>query len=174
MRRSSRLLDRVFANFRGGVSSRKRSTVNPQLRRRLAFEPLEDRSLLSVAVWNGGSALNHNWITRENWAGDVAPQPGDQLQFAGTARSDYRWSRARAHLKGKDDDLVKVSPLLKIAGNWRRLLTSAASEEEIKQVREHERTGRVLGDEDFQTRLEKRLGGVLRRQKPGPNRVANR
>jgi putative transposase len=88
------------------------------------------------------------------------------------APSDYRWSSARAHLKGKDDCLVKVSPLLKIAGNWRRLLTSMATEEEIKQFREHERTGRVLGDEDFQKRLEKNLGRVLRRQKPGPKRAA--
>jgi putative transposase len=90
------------------------------------------------------------------------------------APRDYRWSSARAHLKGTDDGLVKVSPLLKIAGNWRRLLTSAASEEEIEMFRQHERTGRVLGDEDFQERLEKNLGRVLRRQKPGPKRAATR
>ncbi len=30
--------------------------------------------------------------------------------------------------------------------------------------RRHERTGRVLGDEDFQKQLEKNLGRVLRRQ----------
>jgi putative transposase len=64
--------------------------------------------------------------------------------------------------------------LLKIAGNWRRLLTSAATEEEIEMFRQHERTGRVLGDEDFQKRLEKNLGRVLRRQKPGPKRVSAR
>lgn len=88
-----------------------------------------------------------------------------------TAPSAYRWSSAKAHLKGKDDVLVKVSPLLKIAGNWRRLLTSAVSEEDLKQFREHERTGRVLGEEAFQKRLEKKLGRVLRRQKPGPKRM---
>jgi hypothetical protein len=38
---------------------------------------------------------------------------------------------------------------------------------------EHERTGRVLGDDDFQKRLEKKLGRVLRRQKPGPKKVSN-
>lgn len=90
------------------------------------------------------------------------------------APSDYRWSSARAHIKGKDDGLVKVSPLLKIAGNWRRLLTSAATEKEIEMFRQHERTGRVLGDEDFQKRLEKNLGRVLRRQKPGPKRAPSR
>jgi hypothetical protein len=55
---------------------------------------------------------------------------------------------------------------LKIAGNWRRLLTSALSEEEIETFRQHERTGRVLGDEDFQKRLEKKLGRILWRQIP--------
>ena len=90
------------------------------------------------------------------------------------APSDYRWSSARAHLKGKDDGLVTVSPLLEIGGKWRRLLTSAATEEEIERFRQHERTGRVLGDDDFQKRLEKNLGRVLRRQKPGPKRVSTR
>ena len=59
------------------------------------------------------------------------------------APSDYRWSSEAAHLKGKDDCLVRVSPLLKIAGNWRRLLVSAVSEELLKEFREHDRTGRV-------------------------------
>jgi putative transposase len=86
------------------------------------------------------------------------------------APSDYRWSSTRAHLKGKDDGLVKVAPLLEMAGKWRQLLTSALSEEEIERFREHERTGRVLGDDAFQKRLEKKLGRVLRRQKPGPKR----
>jgi putative transposase len=53
------------------------------------------------------------------------------------APSDYRWSSARAHLKGKDDALVSVAPLLKLAGNWRRPLTSAATEEEIEEFRRH-------------------------------------
>jgi putative transposase len=85
----------------------------------------------------------------------------------------YPWSSARAHVK-KDDGLVEVSPLLEIAGNWRRLLLSAVPEEELRQFRQHQRTGRVLGDDDFQKRLEKNLGRVLRRQKPGPKRTAKR
>ena len=87
------------------------------------------------------------------------------------APSAYRWTSARAHLKGKDDCLVRVRPLLEIAGNWRGLLTSAVSEEELTAFREHERTGRPLGDDAFQKRLEKKLGRVLRRQKPGPKKV---
>jgi putative transposase len=84
------------------------------------------------------------------------------------APSDYRWSSAQAHLKGKDDSLVRVEPLLAMAGNWRRLLTSAVSEEDLREFRQHERTGRALGDDAFQKRLERKLGRVLRRQKPGP------
>jgi putative transposase len=80
----------------------------------------------------------------------------------------YRWSSARAHLRGKDDLLVKVAPLLDLAGDWRKLLTGAVCEEELKRFRAHETTGRVMGDEDFQKRLEKKLGRALRRQKPGP------
>jgi REP-associated tyrosine transposase len=91
-----------------------------------------------------------------------------------TAPSKYRWSSAKAHIKRKDDCLVKVGPLLGLAKNWRRLLTSAATEEQIKAFREHERTGRPLGDEAFQKRLEKKLGRILRRQKPGPKKPARR
>ncbi|NQT38075.1 MAG: transposase [Planctomycetes bacterium] len=85
-----------------------------------------------------------------------------------TAPSEYPWSSAAAHIKRKDDCLVKVAPLLALAKRWRRLLTSAATEEQIKAFRQHETTGRPLGDDDFQKRLEQKLGRVLRRQKPGP------
>ena len=37
-----------------------------------------------------------------------------------TSPSDYRWSSARAHLKGNDDLLVKVAPMLALARDWRR------------------------------------------------------
>jgi putative transposase len=30
----------------------------------------------------------------------------------------YRWSSARAHLEGIDDDLVKVRPMLDRVDNW--------------------------------------------------------
>ena len=87
-----------------------------------------------------------------------------------TAPSEYRWSSAKAHIKRKDDCLVKVAPLLKLANSWRRLLGTAAAEEQIKAFREHESTGRPLGDDAFQKRLEKKLGRVLRRRKPGPKK----
>ena len=89
------------------------------------------------------------------------------------APSDYRWSSA-AHLKGKDDGLVRVAPLLELAGNRRRLLNSAVSEEQLREFRTHEHTGRMPGDDDFQQRLEQKLGRVLRPQKPGPKKDSKR
>ena len=44
----------------------------------------------------------------------------------------------------------------------------------IPGVPRHERTGRVLGDDDFQKRLEKKPGRVLRRQKPSPKKGSER
>ena len=87
-----------------------------------------------------------------------------------TAPSDYQWSSARAHIKRKDDSLVTVAPLLERVRGWRRFLNSAATEEQIKAIRAHERTGRPLGNEEVERKLEKQLGRVLRRRKPGPKR----
>ncbi len=57
--------------------------------RRLAFEPLEDRQLLSLCTWTGGGADN-NWSTAANWSRNgqqQAPQAGDNLLFQGTAQT---------------------------------------------------------------------------------------
>jgi fibronectin-binding autotransporter adhesin len=35
----------------------------------------------AVRTWDGGSAVNNNWTTKENWAGDLAPVAGDNLVF---------------------------------------------------------------------------------------------
>ena len=37
-------------------------------------------------IWDGGSTVDDNWTTPENWVGDVAPVAGDRLIFAGTTR----------------------------------------------------------------------------------------
>jgi putative transposase len=82
--------------------------------------------------------------------------------------SRYRWSSAAAHVRGRDDALVRASPLNRLVPNWRGFLARVIREEDIKVLRAHERTGRPLGDEEFLATLEKDLGRILRRQKPGP------
>ena len=80
---------------------------------------------------------------RENWRGHLwqgrfASFPLDEQYLLATARyiernpvaanlverpEDYRWSSTRAHLEGKDDELVKVAPLLDLVPNWSNFLS---------------------------------------------------
>ena len=71
-------------------------------------------------------------------------------------------SSASAHLRGENDVLVKVAPLLGLVPDWQGFLNTALNENELARLRRHERTGRPLGDESFLRRLEKRVGRVLR------------
>jgi putative transposase len=81
---------------------------------------------------------------------------------------DWRWSSARAHLAGRDDGLVTVAPLLNLVSDWRAFLAEDLPEDALESIRKSERTGRPLGEAPFVKRLEKKLGRVLARQKPGP------
>jgi len=81
---------------------------------------------------------------------------------------DYRWSSARAHIRGKDDGLVKVGPLIGIISDWKEFLRSEEEETMGKALRLHSRTGRPLGEPSFVKRLERLLHRNLRREKPGP------
>ena len=71
-------------------------------------------------------------------------------------------------MRGRDDKLVRVAPLLDLAPNWRAFLARVIREEDIKLLRAHERTGRPLGEEEFLATLEQDLGRILRPQKRGP------
>jgi len=42
----------------------------------------------------------------------------------------YQWSSARAHLMAKDDELVRVKPLLKLIDDWDEFLSSGYTKEE--------------------------------------------
>ncbi len=80
----------------------------------------------------------------------------------------WPWSSARAHLSGRDDRLVKVAPLLAMVADWTAFLDSALPEEELRDLREHGRTGRPLGSRAFVERLEGMVGRILRPLKRGP------
>ena len=80
----------------------------------------------------------------------------------------YRWSSARAHLRGRDDELVKAGALLERIGEWGPFLAGGLRAEQAEVLRRHERTGRPLGGELFVRGLESVLGRMLRRGKPGP------
>lgn len=91
---------------------------------------------------------------------------------AGLAKEpwSYKWSSASAHVRGYDDELVCVEPMLEIVNDWRSFIQEDIYGEEMEHFRLHERTGRPLGDDAFLERLEKLVGSVLRRKKPGPKK----
>ena len=125
---------------------------------------------------------------RENWRGHLwqgrfASFPMEESYLLAAARyvemnpvaaglaenaSAWPWSSAGAHLSATDDELVTVAPLLEITGDWRLFLAGGADEEQIQQIRKHERTGRPLGSDVFVERLEATLERHLKRGKPGP------
>src|SRR5512136_1140941 len=121
------------------------------------------------------------------WQGRFASFPMDESYLLAAARyvemnpvrahlapdaASWPWSSAHAHLAGLDDKLVKVAPLLEMAGDW-QLFLGAASDEEMEKIRQHERSGRPLGSESFVERLESTLERLLKPGKPGPKGKGN-
>lgn len=82
MRKHHSRLGRILNAF--GIGKKKGSKFNK--RRSLHCEPLEQRQLLSLCVWDGGGG-NGLWTNRFNWQNDVAPVAGDDLKFAGTVQT---------------------------------------------------------------------------------------
>lgn len=82
----------------------------------------------------------------------------------------YKWSSAAAHVKGFDDGLVNVAPLLEMVEDWRSFIRQALPGKEIEVFHSHERTGRPLGNEGFIEGIEKSVRRILRRQRPGPKK----
>ena len=117
------------------------------------------------------------------WQGRFASYVMDQRHLIAAARyvelnpvkaglvqdpGDYKWSSAKAHLAGEDDDLVTTAPLLEMISDWAGLLASEMPEDEEAVLRMHSRTGRSLGGPDFLDAIERLLGRSVRPQKPGP------
>lgn len=79
----------------------------------------------------------------------------------------WRWSSAAGHVSGRGDELVEVPALLEYVDDWRSFLAGGLDVGDVELLRHHERTGRPLGGPKFLEQLEKMLGRVLRRNKPG-------
>ena len=80
----------------------------------------------------------------------------------------WPWSSAAAHVAGKDDGVVRVAPLLERVADWRQYLLEPREAAEQDVWRQHERTGRPLGESAFLERIERRLGRIIRPAKRGP------
>lgn len=119
---------------------------------RFSSFPMDEKYLLAAAKYIEMNPVRAN----------LAPDP-----------YSWRWSSARAHADGADDILAQVSPLLQLVGDWKLFLKEPAKEDADK-LRSHERTGRALGSDSFLESLELSLMRVVKRQKAGRKRKANK
>jgi len=116
------------------------------------------------------------------WQGRFASYPMDDLYLMKAVRYielnpvraklcrvpwRWKWSSAASHVSGQGDRLVDVSALQEYVNDWRSFLAEGLDDSDVELLRRHERTGRPLGGSGFVERLERMLGRVLRRNKPG-------
>lgn len=128
--------------------------------------------------------LRKGW-TGHLWQGRFASFVMDEAHLLAAARyvelnpvrarlvrrpEDYPWSSARAHLRGENDPVVVVEPLLHLQPDWQGFLSMGLAEDEAKTLRQRERTGPPAGSTGFVAALEALTGRRLLRQKPGPKR----
>jgi putative transposase len=81
---------------------------------------------------------------------------------------DWRWSSTRAHLRGRDDGVTALAPVQDRFPDFADLLACEPEADLFAALRAAESIGRPLGDERFLTRLERKMGRVLKPGKRGP------
>ena len=117
------------------------------------------------------------------WQGRFSSYPMDEKYLAAAVRytelnpvraglasdpGEYLWSSVRAHLRKRDDTLVKVKPMLERYPDWRELLAAGVDSTDAMLIRRHARTGRPLGEQGFVKQIERKLGRTLAPRKRGP------
>jgi len=118
---------------------------------------------------------------REHWRGHLwqcrfASYPMDDAHTLAAARyielnpvrgalvssaAEYEWSSARAHLFGRDDELVRVAPLLAVRRDWGKFVHEQMDPNTLEALRRHLANGMPLGDEAFVKEIEARIGPVV-------------
>lgn len=81
---------------------------------------------------------------------------------------DWRWSSARAYLRGVTDGLTQTQPVLDRFQDMAEMLKREADIDALRRLRAAETIGRPLGEPDFLRRIERKTGRNLTPQKRGP------
>jgi putative transposase len=81
---------------------------------------------------------------------------------------DWRWSSARAHLRGRDDGLTVLKPVRDRFPDFADLLTVEPEADLFEPLRAAESIGRPLGSDGFLGRLERLTRRALKPGKRGP------
>jgi putative transposase len=79
----------------------------------------------------------------------------------------WPWSSAGAHLRGEDDELVRVRPMLQRVADWHDYLAGGPDSTAQDRLRQHSRTGRPLGSDRFLDTLERLTARRLHPQRAG-------
>jgi putative transposase len=85
----------------------------------------------------------------------------------------WRWSSARAYLKGANDGLTDTGPMLSRFPDMGALLMAETDEDAQQRLRAAETIGRPIGNASFLKKIEKQLGRNLAPQKRGPKPEEN-
>jgi len=83
---------------------------------------------------------------------------------------DWPWSSARARLGQVVDGLTKLEPLQQLVHDW-TAFWGTGTDDQLTSIRLHTRTGRPLGSDTFVEKVERTVGRVIRREKPGPKPI---
>jgi putative transposase len=70
-------------------------------------------------------------------------------------------------MTARDNELVRVKPLLKLIDDWDEFLSGGYTKEDELLIHRHEQTGRPLGNIQFIKRLENKLERILVPRKGG-------
>lgn len=81
---------------------------------------------------------------------------------------DWRWSSARAHLRGKADGITALAPVMERYPRFADLLDAEPEDDLFDRLRAAESIGRPLGSDRFMARLERLTGRSLKAEKRGP------
>jgi putative transposase len=136
------------------------------------------RAALAPLHWRYTYEVNkrERW-TGYLWQGRFASYPMDDGYFIQASRyvglnpvraglvaraSDWPWSSVRAHLRGRNDPLVRTAPLARfVRDDMERFFEADVAEEALRKLRRASATGRPLGGADWLKQLEKTAGRTL-------------
>ncbi len=117
----------------------------------------------------GRNVSSHSYpISRTSWRQHGISRTNPVRAGLCADAEDWPWSSGRAHLKGEDDLLVRVAPMLELVPNWRDYLREPRDTSIAEHIHSHVRAGRPPGSDAFVIKLEDRRQRTLQPQKRGP------
>jgi len=123
-------------------------------------------------------------VTGNLWQGRFSSTAMDERHLMAAARyvpmnpvraglvahaADWPWSSARAHLAGRDDEVVTTAPLLARIPDFAAMLAAAQEDEAaVRAIRRSRTTGRPVGAAEWIAALEAATARALAKRAPKP------